>query len=202
MKKIVITGGPCAGKTTVINALKAEFGATASFVPECATLILSGGFPAPPDQQFLGHEKFDNWQRQFQNAIYHTQLALEDLAVSEAQLENKDMVICDRAIADGIAYHPEGLAGFIFQFHIHCPQIYDRYDAVIFLESLAIGQPELFSRAGNEHRYESVENASEVNGRTRRAWYLHKNFHYIESSLSLEEKIAHVRSLVLGEIRG
>jgi hypothetical protein len=46
MLKIVITGGPCAGKSSIISMLKEEFDEVIT-VPEAATLLLSGGFPMP-----------------------------------------------------------------------------------------------------------------------------------------------------------
>lgn len=196
MKKIVITGGPCAGKTSIVTALKDSRTISAIFVPEAATLILSGGFPAPPEEKFVGEEQFDEWMREFQGSVYHTQLALESLATKEAELEVKDMVIHDRGLADCIAYHPEGLAGFACQFGTDLDKIHARYDLVIFLESLAITQPELFGRVGNQHRYESVENAIEVNSKTHDQWSTHKNFHHISSQLSLEEKTDEVSKLI------
>jgi predicted ATPase len=196
MNKIVITGGPCAGKTSVMEALKTKLNQDAVFVPECATLILSGGFPAPPDQKFLGHEQFDNWMRHFQCAVYHTQLALEDLATSEARLENKEMIVCDRGTIDAVAYHPEGMAGFTDQFGTTMTAMHIRYNLVIFLESLAVGQPELFGRVGNEHRYETLEHAQHVNQLTFDAWKLRSNFHFISSRLSLEEKTEQVHQLI------
>ncbi len=197
MKKIVITGGPCAGKTTVVEFLREELQTEAIFVPEAATMLLSGGFPPPPEGQFLGEEQFNVWMQQFQAAVYHTQIALEDLAMSEAERGNKSLILHDRARADVIAYHPHGLAGFIFQFHINAPSIHAHYDMVIFLESLAVGQPEMFGRFGNEHRYESLEHAIEANARTRRAWYTHPNFRTIDSRLSLQEKTIQVRELII-----
>ncbi len=196
MKRIVVTGGPCAGKTTVIETLRTELGTKAVFVPECATLILSGGFPAPPDQEKLGIERFHTWQRHFQSAIYHIQLALEDLADIEAKFDDTQFVIHDRGIADGIAYHPEGLAGFMSQLHTNGQEIFERYDAVVFLESLAVKQPELFGKLGNEHRYESVDTAVRVNTLTHNAWKLHPNFHYIGSTLPLEDKAKKVREII------
>ena len=44
--KIVITGGPCAGKTTAMNRIQGEFtklGYTVLFVPETATELITGG---------------------------------------------------------------------------------------------------------------------------------------------------------------
>lgn len=59
IRKIVITGGPCGGKTTVLNALKKDFNDRAVFVPEVATMLLSGGFPAPEKDLFLS----EKWHR-------------------------------------------------------------------------------------------------------------------------------------------
>lgn len=44
---IVLTGGPCSGKTTVLRAIAEEFRGRIVLVPEVATLLLSGGFPIP-----------------------------------------------------------------------------------------------------------------------------------------------------------
>ena len=44
--KIVITGGPCAGKTTGMGKIQREFskrGYTVLFVPETATELITGG---------------------------------------------------------------------------------------------------------------------------------------------------------------
>ena len=46
IRKIVITGGPCAGKTTAMSWIQNEFsklGYTVLFVPETATELISGG---------------------------------------------------------------------------------------------------------------------------------------------------------------
>ena len=46
IKKIVITGGPCAGKTTAMSWIQRHFtkqGYTVLFVPETATELITGG---------------------------------------------------------------------------------------------------------------------------------------------------------------
>ena len=46
MRTVVITGGPCAGKTTALGALRAlseRAGVPAIFVPEAATDLIIGG---------------------------------------------------------------------------------------------------------------------------------------------------------------
>ena len=46
ISKIVITGGPCAGKTTAMSWIQnvfSQMGYTVLFVPETATELISGG---------------------------------------------------------------------------------------------------------------------------------------------------------------
>ena len=44
--KIVLTGGPCAGKTTAMSRIQTHFtkmGYTVLFIPETATELITGG---------------------------------------------------------------------------------------------------------------------------------------------------------------
>ena len=46
ISKIVLTGGPCAGKSTAMSRIQEEFGElgyTVLFVPETATELITGG---------------------------------------------------------------------------------------------------------------------------------------------------------------
>ncbi|MGZ3695296.1 MAG: AAA family ATPase, partial [Bdellovibrionota bacterium] len=43
--KIVLTGGPCAGKTTMVKMIEQAFPASVVGVPEAASLLFNGGFP-------------------------------------------------------------------------------------------------------------------------------------------------------------
>ena len=47
-RKIVLTGGPCAGKTTMAQILSRAFHGSVVNVPESASLLFSGGFPRFP----------------------------------------------------------------------------------------------------------------------------------------------------------
>lgn len=44
MKKIVITGGPCAGKTSVLDFLGRAHSDQFVIISEAATILLKGGF--------------------------------------------------------------------------------------------------------------------------------------------------------------
>ena len=60
--KVVLTGGPCAGKTTALGALQAQFsrhGIKVFMVPEAATQIVQGGvsFAGITPEQSLAYQK-------------------------------------------------------------------------------------------------------------------------------------------------
>ncbi|NBY19114.1 hypothetical protein EBQ74_02445 [bacterium] len=44
LRKIVITGGPGAGKSAILNLAKMEFCPHVALLPEAATILFSGGF--------------------------------------------------------------------------------------------------------------------------------------------------------------
>ena len=94
---IVLTGGPCAGKTAVQHVAQEQFGDRLVLVPEAATLLFSGGFPLPVS---------DVTRRAAQRAIYFVQRELEEACMAHAP-ENA-VVLCDRGTADGAAYFLEG----------------------------------------------------------------------------------------------
>jgi tRNA uridine 5-carbamoylmethylation protein Kti12 len=93
--KIVITGGPSGGKTTLIETLKKDLGNKITVVPEAASILYRGGFPRTTSD--LNH--FHG-----QRAICFIQRELEDLARAESRAE---IIICDRGSLDSIAYWPE-----------------------------------------------------------------------------------------------
>jgi hypothetical protein len=74
--KIVLTGGPCGGKTTALAQLRERFaalGVTVFTVPALATLLIQGRINRRAlDQQRLFH---------FQENLLRAQMALEDFAL-------------------------------------------------------------------------------------------------------------------------
>lgn len=100
--RIVITGGPCAGKTTSINTVAREvsnLGYRVYIVPEAATLLMKGG-------AMINLEGFDeSAQVEFQASLMQMQMALEDTFTEIASATNeKSLILCDRGLMDGSAY--------------------------------------------------------------------------------------------------
>jgi predicted ATPase len=96
--RVVITGGPCSGKTTLIEELAAR---GYQIAPEAAILVISAL------NQELGVEGQKDWRRQnlaeFQCRVLQTQLELEEQALSSRKSE-QEPVFFDRGCIDGLAY--------------------------------------------------------------------------------------------------
>ncbi len=89
--KIVITGGPCSGKTTVINLLKEK---NYKVIPEVATIIIKENLNKD-DTEILTWKNF----KKFQKEVIKRQLKYENMLNNE-----EGIVFLDRGIYDSIAY--------------------------------------------------------------------------------------------------
>src|SRR5262245_46922600 len=90
-RRIVITGGPGAGKTAVLELLRRYVCAHTRVLPESAGIVFGGGFP---------RGQTTSLRRTAQRAIYYVQRELERAASDE----NLALILCDRGTLDGLAY--------------------------------------------------------------------------------------------------
>jgi len=192
MKRVVLTGGPCAGKTTTLNKLRCKFGARIVVVPETATMLLSSGFPIPGKDIEWSPE----WQMEFQSAIFSVQKSMENAYTLLAQEKGASLVICDRGLLDGAAYTQGGLKAFCQIHNVDLATVLARYEAVIHLESLAVGRPELYGKTSNEKRMESLEEAQKLEFAIRMIWSNHSNYFFINSENTMTEKISKVIDII------
>ncbi len=193
MRSIVLTGGPCSGKTTVLRALTEEFGDRIVVVPEVATLLLAGGFPVPGKDVAWSAE----WQAAFQAAVLPVQRSIEDACALVAKQRNVSLLVCDRGMVDGAGYTPGGIAVFCEQYGVDLASAFARYAAVIHLESLATFDPERYSNSGNDSRFEPLLRAQEIEQGIRVAWSAHPRRLIVDGRRGIEGKI----SEVIGAVR-
>lgn len=173
--RVVLTGGPGGGKTTAADLLRREIGNRVIVVPEAATLLFSGGFPRPIDPQA---------RRSAQGAIYHVQRNLED--IQAAQYPDR-VLLCDRGTVDGGAYWPDGSEDFFATVGSTHRTELDRYDAVIFFETAALGGHGFESE--NAFRTETQQQAVDLDTRLRELWMPHPRFTLIPHSASFFRKM-------------
>lgn len=156
--KIAITGGPSGGKTTLIEALKKEFGNKISIVPEAASILYSGGFP---------RKKTEISKKHTQRAIYFTQKELELLIQNESP---DALIVCDRGSLDSIAYWPTHADDFLTNISSSKELELSRYDWVIHLDTADFDDYD----TSNPIRTETYEEAITLNDKIKMAWSGHQ----------------------------
>ena len=174
-RRIVITGGPAAGKSHVIQDLEPLLHGRADLIAETATLLYENGLPrAESDDQAI----------LVQRAIFAVQRGLEEV---RAALRPHPFQICDRGCLDGAAYWPAGLPDFLARIGTTHEQELHRYHAVVFLQSSAC-LPGTYRNEGNTIRTEGAAEAQAIDERLRVIWSPHPRFHLVPCRASLAEK--------------
>lgn len=185
-KRVVITGGPAAGKTSAIHLLKKRFSAFADrlcLVPESATILYTGGFVRSSHPKVV---------MAAQSAIFTIQRSLEQ---SHEILNPNKLLVCDRGSLDGAAYWPFGEEAFFAHFGTTKSAEYRRYDAVLFFETSAVG--EFKGSKGNPCRNEDREEAIGIDRKLRSIYKDHPNFHFVPHCDRFEEKLQMGKEMLL-----
>ncbi len=192
--KVVLTGGPCAGKTSCLRALRTHFGEQIITVPETATLLLDSGFPPPSHPRIRTFQ--DEWIRSFQGAILSIQQTLEETCERLALNCGARLIVCDRGVLDGAAYWPGGRQAFLHHFGLSVEDCFARYHGVLHLQSLAESHPHLYGSENNAIRYECVTDALGVERAARAAWEGHPRRIVLPAEEELQTKITRVLEYV------
>lgn len=193
--KIVLTGGPCAGKSTAMAKIQDTFnkmGYVTLFVPETASeLILGGVVP---------------WScKTFQENLFALQSEKERIFEEAAKGMGceKVLIVCDRGLLDGKTYMTEkDFKNMLKGFRTNEVKIRDNYDAVFHLVTAAKGAEEFYTYANNAARTETVEQAAIQDDKLIAAWTGHPHFRIIDNSTDFETKIHRLLSEIsafLGE---
>ena len=185
ISKIVITGGPCAGKTTAMSWIQNHFtklGYTVLFVPETATELITGGV-AP-------------WtcgsNAEYQKCQMKLQLEKEKIfeqAAATMPVE-KVLIVCDRGALDNKAYMTElDFAAVSSGLGCNEVELRDNYDAVFHLVTAAKGAEQFYTTANNAARTETVAQAAQLDDKLIAAWTGHPHLRIIDNSAGFEEKL-------------
>ena len=198
LTKIVITGGPSAGKTTAMSWVQNAFtklGYTVLFVPETATEFITGGVAPWTCGTNLDYQKV-------QMELQLTKERLFEKAARTMKAE-KILIVCDRGAIDNKAYmNDEEFAAVLREVGKTEEELLLSYDAVFHLVSAAKGAEEFYTFANNAARYESVSQAVELDDRLIAAWKGHPHHYIIDNSVELREKLKNLIAAIrdfLGE---
>jgi predicted ATPase len=171
---VVLTGGPGAGKTALLELVRKSFCSHVLVLPEAASIIFGGGFP---------RDRHAACQRAAQRAIYHVERELEASGLSHAPA----VVMCDRGTLDGLAYWPGTAADFFTSLGTTVEAELTRYHAVIHLRTP--GDKNGYDQR-NPLRIESATDAAEIDARILKAWEAHPRRYVVPSSVDFLEKCA------------
>lgn len=196
--KIVITGGPCAGKSTAMSWVQNAFtqmGYTVLFVPETATELITGGV-AP--WTCGTNEDYQKCQMKLQ--IEKEKVFCE---AASSMAADKVLIVCDRGTLDNKAYMDKlEFYSVLKTIGINEVELRDNYDAVFHLVTAAKGAVEFYTTTNNSARTETVEEAAEMDDKLISAWTGHPHFRVIDNSSDFEDKMRRLISEIssfLGE---
>ncbi len=200
MKRIVLTGGPCAGKTTALNYLQkklSEQGVSVVVVPEVATLLINSGvIPGKlnPEQYHRFEELLVRTQIRFEKEIFGT--------IAKIKNGKKTVMICDRGCMDIAAYMTaQGFNRVLRENNLSNVSLRDkRYDAVFHLVSVAVDKPKCYNLDNIARVEQSVAEAKKVDEITRNVWLGHPHLKVIDNSTDLEGKLKRLLNAVLKAI--
>jgi predicted ATPase len=176
---IVLTGGPGAGKTAVLEVLRVMMCPHVAVLPEAAGLIFRGGFPRGPEQAK---------RRAAQRTIFHVQRELETIA----EESNMAVVMCDRGTVDGVAYWP-GPGKLFDAVGTTLERELARYYAVIHLRTPA---PNGGYNHDNPLRIESAAEAAAIDARIAEAWATHPRRFEVPATDDFFDKVTRTLAIV------
>eukprot|EP00985_Skeletonema_marinoi_P016499 scaffold8890_cov99-Skeletonema_marinoi.AAC.2 len=191
--KIVLTGGPCGGKTTSMARLSPylrERGFEVITCPEAFSLLVNNGMAFDYLSAVKGMDIV------VQDTVMDMQIGMEDGFERVLRARGKPAVLlCDRGLMDGSAYMKEEDWNKLMQKReIGCVSELreGRYNAVFHLVTAAEGAEEYYTLENNAVRTESPELARSLDSMTLNAWVGHPSLKIFDNSTDFETKMQRV----------
>lgn len=178
---IVLTGGPGAGKTAVLEVVRKHFSERVVILPEAAGIVFGGGFP---------RTKSDAGRRAAQRAIFHVERELETMAAEEG---HASVVLCDRGTLDGVAYWPGARDEYLRAVGTTLEAELSRYTMVIHLRTPT--EAEGYNH-DNPLRIESATEAARIDARIAEVWSTHGNRVVVQNSRAFVDKLQQVLAVL------
>jgi predicted ATPase len=185
-RRLVLTGGPGAGKTVSSVQIVAHYPEKFVLVPEAATQVY--------DSLQTRWDKLDvPGRRDIQRKIYRLQIEQEDRLLKTHP--NKTLLL-DRGTIDGAAYWPDGPEDYWRDVGSTLANELKRYDAVIWMQSsAALGLYD--GDSSNPRRHEAADAAIASGNLIAELWRGHPHYQTVVAYPTLSQKIFAVERLLL-----
>ncbi len=186
-KLVVLTGGPGAGKTAVLEIIRKDLCEHVVILPEAASIVFGGGF-----------WRLDSLsgRQASQRAIMHIQQEMEKLVLGE---EKWPLGLCDRGLLDGLAYWPGDERDFWQAAGTSLDAEYARYHSVIHLRTPT---DDFGYNHHNPLRIESAAQAAEIDNRIFSIWSKHPRYRMVESTPDFLVKAQKAISYIITDMPG
>lgn len=175
--KIVVTGGPCGGKSTAMSKIQEEFtqkGYIVVFVPETATELINSGVSPKTCGSVAEYQKCQLKLQIEKEKVY-------EMAIKTMKGE-KALMVCDRGCLDNKAYmSAEDFENVLEYVGSNEVELRDNYDAVFHLVTAAKGAVEYYTTKNNSARTETPEEAAAIDDRLIAAWTGHPHLRVIDN---------------------
>lgn len=172
---VVLTGGPGAGKTAILEFVRRSLCSRIAVLPEAASILFGGGF---------WRHRSGPGRKAAQRAIFHIQCEQERMVREEQEVP---FALCDRGTLDGLAYWPDEENAFWRELQTTREAEFSRYHAVIHLRTPSA---ERGYNHQNPLRTEDAELAHVIDERILRIWGDHPNRYIIDSTDDFMRKVS------------
>ena len=181
---IVLTGGPGAGKTAVLEVIRRQVCSHVAILPEAASILWTGGFPRRSSLPA---------RYAAQRAIAKLQMEMQRMVIEE---EKASLIICDRGTLDSLAYWPGEPAAYFEELHTTREEELARYSAVIQLRPPTAAQ----GYRAEGPRIETAAEAAAIDERITAAWAGHPRHIVVNSNDDFLVKLRRTVELIRAEV--
>ena len=186
--RIVITGGPCSGKSSALERCFDELSREGYYIlrmPETATQLISNGINPTVCSSMFEYQSLQI-PLQFAKEKVYARASREISSVTDQSI----LIIYDRGLMDNKAYMTdEEFLSVIESLGLTEEYCLNLYDAVFHLTTAAKGAREFYSCDNNKARMETADEAVLVDDHSLYAWQDHPSRTIIDNSTGFEEKM-------------
>lgn len=181
---VVLTGGPGAGKTAVLEVIQRDLCRHVLVLPEAASILWRGQFPRHPTLP---------GRKAAQRAIVRVQLEMQRMVIEEGR---SALIVCDRGTLDGLAYWPGTEREYFEDIGSTKQRELARYAAVVHMRTPSLDH----GYTSSPYRIETAAEAAAIDARIHAAWTGHHRRFVVESDDDFVAKLHRVLDLIRAEV--